>query len=398
MKRCLLSETHFAINTRGEANPCCRYIVPDSDDNVLEIQDMNSHDIFNHSRLTRVRDNLKNGIKDPGCFHCWNEEDNTNVSSMRTTSNTAIEESLLSKNDSITGDPYNDLRSIELAFSNHCNMKCRHCDSSSSSKWREDDEKINRWVPPKMLQQPNLSNLELHKFKNLQNIKILGGEPLLSKEHTAFIKNITETGIIQNIDISIITNGSIFPNDIIIEGWRQAKSVEIVVSLDDVEDEYNYFRTDGDFQTVKNNMKRLEELVEELGFPNLTFVIHTVVNVLNIHRMDYILDYFVENFPMWQVHLDKIHQPEYLSIDQWGSNDMTDTIQKIKNMFFMRRWNRSNGRNAENIYNLNRIYTMVKTLPNEKSDFTELFEFNDKLDSIRGTSLDETHPIFKDYR
>lgn len=393
MTRCLLSETHFAINTKGEANPCCRYTVPEYDTNILEIKGMTASDIFNHSRLTQIRDNLKNGIKDPGCFHCWNEE-NTHITSMRITANKWIEEAISSgKQDAITGDPYNDLDSIELAFSNHCNMKCRHCDSGSSSKWREDDEKLGRWVTPKMLQQPNLSNLELHKFKNLRSIKILGGEPLLSKEHTTFIKNITETGSIQDIDINIVTNGSVFPNDIIIEGWRQAKSVEIVVSLDDVEDEFNYFRTDGDFQTVKNNMKRLEEL----GFPNLSFVIHTVVNVLNVHRMDYILDYFVENFPMWQAHLDKIHQPEYLSIDQWGSNDMKDSIARLKNMFFMRP-SSNNARNKEYIYNLNRVYGMITTLPNEKSDFTDLFEINDKLDSFRGTLLDETHPIFKDHR
>ena len=379
MTRCLLSEVHFAINTRGEANPCCRYTPVEGDSEIITIEGKTASDIFNHPRLKNIRNNLKNGIRDKGCYHCWNEED-TNIKSMRIYSNENLKKMVSFEN-------YNDLLSLEIAFSNHCNMKCRHCDSSSSSKWREDDEKLNRWMPEKMLQEPDISKLKLEQFKNIKVLKILGGEPLLSKEHTKFIQSITDTGLIRNIHIDITTNGSIYPNETIIEGWKQAKSVLLVISLDDVEEQYNYFRTGGDFEVVKNNMKRLEEL----NIENMSFAIHIVVNALNLYRMNYILEYFVDNFNKWDIHIDKIHQPEYLSIDQWGKDDIQDCMPLLKKLIF-------NPKVRNKIGSVDRIYNMIKTLPNNKSDFSALFDFNDKLDKIRNTSLNDVHPIFKDYR
>lgn len=382
MTRCLLSETHIAINTMGEVNPCCRY-TPSSEERQY-ISSTSLDHIFLHPRLRKIRENLKNGIKDEGCKFCWAEED-IGTNSMRQSDSALVQQELDRIGTSISGEPKNDILSIEIAFSNHCNMKCRHCKTASSSRWKDDDINLGRWVPDRLLQEPDISKLELHKFENLRKVKILGGEPLLSKQHTAFIKELTDANIIQNLHIEIITNGSILPNDTVIEGWKKAKFVDIVVSLDDVEEYYNYFRTDGNFSVVKENMKKLEEL----DLPDRFLSIHIVANAMNIYRMSEIFLYFGTHFPKWRVLVDKIHEPLELSVDQWSKHELKFEVDNLVNL-------------AKERYrfidedNINRVIDYINGMP-DTTDFSELCKINSKLDKFRDTHLFDVHPIFKKY-
>lgn len=382
MTRCLLSETHIAINPMGEVNPCCRY-TPSSDERQYVTPTPLDH-MFLHPRLRKIRKNLKDGIRDEGCRFCWDEED-IGTKSMRQSDSWLVEQELDRIGRYITGEPVNDVLSIEIAFSNHCNMKCRHCKTSSSSRWREDDVKLGRWVPDRLLQEPDVSKLELHKFKNLRKIKILGGEPLLSKQHTAFISQLTDSNIIDNLHIEIITNGSIFPNDTVIVGWRRSRFVDITVSLDDVEEYYDYFRTDGKFDVVKENMKR----IEELDLRDRFLSIHIVVNAMNIYRMSEIFSYFGDNFPKWRVLVDKIHEPLELSLNQWSRDGLIFEIERLEQL-------------AEKEHefidneNIQRVISYINGISNEM-DFSEMCKINSKLDKFRNTYLFDVHPIFKQY-
>lgn len=57
MTRCLLSETHLAINTMGEVNPCCRY--SPLHDKRLFLDGKTITETFNDPYLVSVRENLK---------------------------------------------------------------------------------------------------------------------------------------------------------------------------------------------------------------------------------------------------------------------------------------------------------------------------------------------------
>lgn len=375
MTRCLLSETHFAINTLGEVNPCCRYY----SDSKTFIDNKTAIDIFNDTRLKKIRENLKNGIRDSGCSDCWNEEDSGAIS-MRQIHNDRLKDQVIS------GEPIIDLTSLEIAFSNHCNLKCRHCKTSSSSRWREDDILLGNWVPEKLLQEPNVRHLEIEKLKNLNQIKILGGEPLLSKSFARFIQILDDNKLIQNITFGIVTNGTIFPNDEIIKSLSKSKAVHIIVSVDDIHQQFNYFRTDGDFSSVTNNMKRYEEI----KYSNFNFAIHSVINVLNIYRISEIYTYLNQHFSKWKIHFDKIHSPLFLSIDQWSKNELQNEIIVIDNLLNLEI-------NQSRKTTLQQISNILHSVINNKNNFTNLFETSKILDGARNTNLLEVHPIFKNF-
>lgn len=383
MTRCWLAETHLAINPTGQVGPCCRH--------GGKTTRINSglrpiSDIFEDPALVAIRNNLKNGIQIKECNKCWFEEKNKNRQSMRQYSNVGKDFSILN-----TLSPADRIHSLEIAFSNHCNYRCRHCDSLSSSKWYKEDILLGRSVNNKPLLEPDIDAFNIEGLKNLTHVKLLGGEPLINKNHDKFLRKLDEMNILKNISLEYVTNGSTWPSDEIVSLWKKAKDLRFVISLDDVEEQFDYFRTDGNFTTVKENITKFTRLYLDnrkqvlLGF-------HCVVNVLNLKRMSYIVKYMNYHFPHWQYTFDKIKTPEYLRASQWSINDAQQQLIDLKviknNTFF-------NGPKKRNIQNL--INIINDQCVNEKTDLTNLFQTNNILDHNRNTSLLDVHPYMEKY-
>jgi radical SAM protein with 4Fe4S-binding SPASM domain len=373
MTRCWLSETHIAINTQGLVSPCCRYVPDES----ATLTNSSIENIFNHKKLKQVRNNLKNGIKDPGCIQCWSEED-AGISSMRMNHNR--DPSVNFSN--LTGS-VDDIRSMEIAFDNYCNMKCRHCRTASSSRWKNDDLLLGRYVPDRLLQESKVDSSQLAHLKNLKMFKILGGEPFLSKSHTNFILNLDH---IEKISIEYVTNGSIFPSPNIIDRLKLLKNLQITISLDDVEEYFDYFRSDGNFSVVKKNTHRFMDLISN----NTKIGFHIVVNVLNAYRLSEILKYILIHFPSCSfIYIDKIHEPTYLLTNQWDQKTLQNESEKIKHLKKI-----CKNKNL-NCYLDHASDLLWKESLTATNNFNNFFSINDILDRSRNTKLTEIHPIFK---
>lgn len=349
MTRCWLSEHHACITTDNSVLPCTRYRKRNGAPNLRYT---NLKDAFNSSYLKNIRKDLQQGIKLPGCQKCWNQED-ANVLSMRQEYNGAW-----------TGT----LQSIEIAFSNHCNYACRHCDSFSSSKWFEDDLKLGRDATSKLIE-PNFEML--NNLQDVTYIKILGGEPLINKTHNKFLKKLDN---IKNITLEYSTNGSVYPSQDIIDIWEQAKHIKLSVSLDDIFDAFEYFRTGSDFSAVTKNIQKFYEL-------DIFGRFHICINVLNLHRLPLIVKWCEQNFPNWHVNFDMVYNPLFLNIGQFALQDVEEILETLISAGQIRA--------AQLIQNCN--------FGNE-TDLSLFFKNNDILDASRNTNLKEVHPILETYR
>jgi radical SAM protein with 4Fe4S-binding SPASM domain len=378
MTRCWLSETHIAVSPFGLVRPCCRF---HTDDNYpLNISGKTIKEVFESDFLQNVRDDLKSGIKHKGCNKCWYHE-SKEITSMREQYNMGRDFENLSQLNS-----YEKIHSIEISFSNHCNYRCRHCNSFCSSKWREDDLLLGNRVPDTLLE-PNLDDLEIHKLVNLEHIKMLGGEPLLSKNHEKLIKSIEHN--IHNINLEYVTNGSLWPKDEIVEIWKRAKTLRLIISLDDVYEYFEYFRTDSSFNTVEDTFAKIEHLRTTVG-ASVTPNIHCVINALNLYRIDQIVEYMIEHLPEWNFTFDNIAQPDYLHIRQWSKSQAKNQIKKLENIdnsiSVDSKVNRHKKRNIKKA-----IKIIKDSCTAEINDFTKLFSTNNILDKSRKTDIHSTH-------
>lgn len=368
MTRCWLSETHIAITPEGKMKPCTRYKDIHNAPNVNEqsIQKVFANDYFND-----IREQLKSGDFPQGCSKCSSQEKN-GIMSMRQAFNQPSDFSSLN-------GTVDDIRSLEIAFSNHCNYRCRHCNSFSSAKWKKEDELLGRPIPDKMLLEPKIENLNIGELKNLEHIKMLGGEPLINKTHDIFLKELSKADC-SNISIEYFTNGSVFPSKEIIEIWNKFKSVIVFVSLDDIESHFNYFRTDADFFTrVEPICAAYDGLSREM---NLKLRFHITINVLNVYRLDRILDYAFQNYPDWKVTVDTVINPDWLKIDQWSKQDAS----VFCNLISLQKYQTKLQYNKDTIQYICRIISSRCT--NDYTDFSELFKYNGMLDKSRNTEED----------
>lgn len=369
----------------GMIAPCCRY---NKQNNYVNISDGYLEETFEAEFLLNARDALRNNQKISGCNKCWKHESN-NILSMRQQYNDGRDFSVLN-----AMSPLEKIHSLEIAFSNHCNYKCRHCNTMNSSKWKEDDIMLGRNIPDKLLLEPDISKLQLDKLVNLEHIKILGGEPLINKTHDKFILELERSGRLEHLSLEYVTNGSVFPKEEIINAWKKAKSVRIIISLDDIGDAFNYFRTDADFNVVLSNLHKFTELSKEM---NLNLGFHIVINVLNLYRFSDIIEYKLKEFPDWYFTVDRIVEPKYLRTSQWSKSVGGIQIKLLQELH-----DKINGNRVLDNHIKRNIRKAIKIISDEcideKNDFSELFKTNDLLDKSRNTDICDAHPIFREYK
>lgn len=369
----------------GMIAPCCRY---NKQNNYVNISDGYLEETFEAEFLLNARAALRNNEKIVGCNKCWKHE-SKNILSMRQQYNDGRDFSILN-----AMSPLEKIHSLEIAFSNHCNYKCRHCNTMNSSKWKEDDIMLGRNIPDKLLLEPDISKLQLDKLVNLEHIKILGGEPLINKTHDKFILELERSGILEHLSLEYVTNGSIFPKEEIINAWKKSKSVRIIISLDDIGDAFDYFRTDADFNLVLCNLHKFTQLSKEM---NLNLGFHIVINVLNLYRFSDIIEYKLKEFPDWYFTVDRIVEPKYLRTSQWSKSVGEMQIELLQKLL-----DSIDGNRVLDNHIKRNIGKAIKIISDEciddDNDFSELFVTNDLLDKSRNTSLCNIHPIFLKYK
>jgi hypothetical protein len=117
---CVNAEHALSIGTNGDARICCMVESELKDDNgkPFNVETSSIDEIFNSTEIIRVRQNLRLGVKDPGCKKCWNEEDAGRASKR-------VRAIKFKKFEAV--DIEHRLKIHELNLGNTCNIKCRSC-------------------------------------------------------------------------------------------------------------------------------------------------------------------------------------------------------------------------------------------------------------------------------
>lgn len=136
----------------------------------------------------------------------------------------------------------NDLKTVFIEITNFCSKNCKHCFNSSFMK------------NPRYLSTNDLIYiLKAIKKKNVKQIKIVGGEPLLHPEFTTVLEIMEEA----KIPYIIVTDSEKVVN-YLDEFRRSAWLKQIRISLDGIEKTHDFIRELGDFQKVIENVTSLK--------------------------------------------------------------------------------------------------------------------------------------------
>jgi sulfatase maturation enzyme AslB (radical SAM superfamily) len=278
-----------AIRPNGLTIPCCRYPHIDEVESVVD-----NLMVRNTPHWVSIRDSMLKGKVVEGCHSCYQDEAN-GLTSMRQYS--------LSKFVPIKNE-IGPVEQLEVSFSNLCNLACVHCSSFFSSKWYAEDVKSGRVKKSGVLE--NSFSFDLWDMSHITELKIIGGEPFM--EQPQFI-NLLQNLDISKVSIQICTNGTILPNEDLKKLIEQCKNVYLCVSLDGLESTNDWYRWPSKFDKVVAGMLQYEEWWDNLN--NVHFIVHHVINAINVVELKKFVDYMQDVFPLWKVEWDWIRWPDW---------------------------------------------------------------------------------------
>ena len=156
------------------------------------------------------RQQMLDGIRPSGCSYCWDLEDAGSISDRVYKSQLFSERDLYRAFKSDSSEDF-DLQVLELSFDKVCQMACSYCHAGYSTTWAQDikqhgpyesvetDKKLHYKHERRVEQlfKPDQENPFVEAFykwwdkdlhKTLKELRILGGEPLLSPHIWKFIE------------------------------------------------------------------------------------------------------------------------------------------------------------------------------------------------------------------
>ncbi|MEM7645913.1 MAG: twitch domain-containing radical SAM protein [Pseudomonadota bacterium] len=375
---CTLLWNHIFVSPQGKTKPCCRFQA-----NSLQ-SDQPFDKAFLSTEWDQIRSKMRIGEPVEGCRRCYQEEA-AGKKSLRQRYNHHPE---LGEHTVNLEQPK--ISWLEIPFSNLCNLACRMCDSRYSTSWLRDEMKVKGKT--KGENRKILFDLEtvLEIGSDLKHIKITGGEPLFDPRHENFLKGLVEQGSSKEIFLNYSTNLSLFPNQKIIDLWKEFSRVEVALSLDSVDEKETHYMRYPHSKNVLSHTISFLKLANELG--NISLILRPTVSIFNV--------YSFPNLLLWwdravDEHVDLLNQnrikanPTHLTHPAYLSPTVLPKKKKIEiqSLYNQRRdsFSESLKKHLE--------YILKVTLSEDHSDlFPQFIKESKKIDQVRGQSLHETFP------
>jgi len=159
-----------------------------------------------------------------------------------------------------------DLQTIDVRWTNLCNLACVYCGPEFSSKWADElNKKIER---PTEQQQTDFKEYIYRHAKNLKHVYLAGGEPLLMKENLDLLKEL-------NPDVNLRINTNLSKVDTgVFDAICKFKNVHWTISAETMEDEFEYIRFGGRWQDFLDNLNTIRKLDHKISFNMLWFLLN----------------------------------------------------------------------------------------------------------------------------
>lgn len=266
--------------------PCCK--MHNNETSLLtkeELTNLTPQQIFEHDKFNQLRFDGLNNVRNTHCKICWDQEDR-DINSYRMNSSWIFQDEFKK-----------DLREFDVSFSNKCNLVCRMCNIGGSHQFHKDIkffqdnsmmEQVKKatggaiYTPQgKTITEFDLSWL-LDNFKQIQILKISGGEPLYDKKVLKLLNLILENGHAKNVVIQFHTNATLL-DDNAIQMLNNFKQQAHVFSVDGTENIYNYIRYKSSFDLIENNIANW--IYNSTNIRSVAFnMVLSCLNVLNIKK------------------------------------------------------------------------------------------------------------------
>ena len=313
---CISLTNNLEVSQLGTVRPCCLY-------------NGNFGNIKNYQNVLQYQTTVITNFDKTHtpCNRCWDHE-NLNLESKRQQLNKI----------------WNKLNPVpnvlEIQLNNLCNLACTTCSPIHSSIWAA---KLKTIPISNSFDKKNQINrideyINIIQQRNINTINLLGGEPSINPEVFLLLDKIIELDLHKKIQLWIVTNGyDIKP---FFERYIKYFSFIISVSIDGIEDVFEYMRYGHSWTTMVSNLQYLGDLQK---IYNLKINFTYTYSVCNIFHYSDFKKWFNKELPkilQAELHLNRVDGPAVLvprlyndSLRHFLDHDLNHMVTTVKNNY-----------------------------------------------------------------
>ena len=413
------------------AVPCCRFesnAHPEHEQDIIEKQ--TSMHNYDESYFKLIREKMVKGQKVAGCWKCYKEETNRGTSMRTQAINSFSQGSSFYPKWQRSFGPIGSINEIvkpeltylEIESGRFCNLKCRSCSPNLSTSWDEDlvnEDVLTNFFGPEghgtaeeikkaRKQNEDLVELTYEQCKNLNGIKITGGEPFLTDTVTIFLSRLVEWGLAENIELEVFTNCSFFPKEKYREILPKFRLVTVRLSLDAVKEKADFLRKKSNWNVVQKVASFWSDFCFENK--NVKVKISHTISIFNVLYYYEFLKWSEEIFKretsldiLKEPNIDKMQEshdflvgfhftygPDYLCISNFSNKVKEKILSYVKNLKADADLNlKSQSRQSYDRY----ISAVEGTIKGKGQDMKSIFETKTEMfDLIRKENWKQTFP------
>jgi radical SAM protein with 4Fe4S-binding SPASM domain len=267
---CSLPFTEIFLGPDGHIKTCCSAAA-----SLGSLHENTIDEILNSKEAISIRQRILNGKWHDSCKQCKRQE-SQNARSERVGDLKAFQ-----NENGLVNSSFFKLTRLDLRWSNTCNLSCTYCYEYFSSKWANlKGLKVNT------IKDANENSLFLMIEKNIdsiENILMLGGEPLLQKQNLRLVNTITDDRsfyILSNLAVPLDTNATaqILLNDRM-SAWG--------VSFETVGLRYEYVRRGASWELFVKNIDYIQEKTNGMLDAHSLYSIYSAFNLVEFYEFVY---------------------------------------------------------------------------------------------------------------
>lgn len=240
---CAAPWVNMHIDTDENVRPCCQ-----GAGILIPMDQIQSYIDGSQPSIIEIKKTLMKGQLPHGCQGCQERDWYHEFSALPIKSPYAI-----------------DLMSLDLRWSNTCQLNCTYCNEKQSSSWASLVGKDLSITSNRIKQgQKFLINFVQQRKNKIKRISMLGGEPLLIKQNNQILDMIdddTRVEIFTNLNTDL-QNNSIFAR------LSKMPNIQWYISMETTEKKFEFVRRNAHWNTQVKNLKFL--LAESVNQPTVT--------------------------------------------------------------------------------------------------------------------------------
>ena len=403
--------TGLATREDGAVKVCCRSAP------VGFIQDNTLEEIWNNETIQLVRKQVLCGERPEVCKPCFDLEDQGVESLRQRHISGVIPEARINlyPNTPLQEIMPFEFPTMEIKLNNLCNLKCRMCNPTDSTSWndwaevedfykKENNFLVHSIKDLNLIKKPYLDKFDDNpnwwdSFEKLlpyfRRVEFAGGEPLMDPQHYRILDMLKPYG--KDIEIKYATNGTtlgISKGRTVHDYWPHFRSVAVNVSIDGIDDVYNYIRGNGDFTEVEKNIKEIQTI------PNVSRIVGAVaVQVSNVLTLDKMIEHFLDKLGI-VFYTNMVQYPNVLSAQVLPNQLKEIAIRKLQSVKLRVPTFKYVIENPILLGITNKQIDGIINFLNAKDQnmlWQDCVEFNQRLDTTRNQSFIDVTPEFKPY-